>query len=174
MTYLPEKPYVYKEGRMRGMSMARLMFENYSFLHSSYLSIKDINPTSEKEKHLKWIIERGENRPPLEKCKQCYVLMAVRFLVSYSKNRFFVSPNLISCDRSECKKKLMDQVKEANGISLNFVFSSMLKIIEITGKESSQMILSGLYKEIFNIPKNATDEDLFKFFLEGSLINTHR
>ncbi len=150
-----DKPFVFKEGKRKGKSIERMMLEDYSFLVWYLGRIRELKKSSSQgrlEKHLEWIISKGETRTAVVSCRFCQERPIEYFSIRYSyASDFSVSMHYTAC--KDCKHNL----RENNTIILPLKFSSLKNL-----KREKKEVVS-LFKEAFGL-KGLRKEGLFRFF----------
>jgi len=171
LKYSPESYYKYKSGKREGEVVELLMFKDYDFLfwHLSKIK-KEKNQKGNKngyEKHLEWILEKGETRKVKAVCPQCNENRATKFsaLFSYDRKTFSIGHKYISCNEKKCLKKIIQKDGRLQLIC-EIKFSS---IPQVTRNKKGQRDLGIFYRYLFNLPcppQRLTAKEAFQFFKE--------
>ncbi|MEA2092892.1 MAG: hypothetical protein U9P61_02915 [Patescibacteria group bacterium] len=139
------------------------MFEDYQFLNWFYY--KKINSNGgEKnrlEKHLCWLLEKGENRQTKMICPYCKKRYIAYFSVLFSSgNDFSVDPCYTCCE--DCTDELVATAVGKGKVSslLPIKFSSLL----LFWKKVDQKRIARIYRTFFQLPKKLGKKQAFNFF----------
>ncbi len=162
-TYEPQEAYAFKSGKREGKTVEGLMFDDYGFL--LFLRRKIKNNSSGKnsnrlERHLEWILSRGEDRETSMLCPYCRKRKVSRFSVKYSHEDFSIGPQYTCCDFEECADKLRALSFGGYVELLPFKFSS---ITRFSSKRDRRAVVS-LFKTVFGMSPPLRRDKLFKFF----------
>lgn len=146
--YVPTGPYFLRSGDRMGKSLEELMFENYSVL--MVMRSKITVAKNEMQKHLLWLLARGEDRIASQICEHCGKEKITHFAYSYSEHKYYKGCNSILCMGVLLSKAKRYPLK----------FSSIARFAW-----GSRPYVSAFFKSVF-FPgcKNPTAEQLFEFF----------
>lgn len=164
--YKPEGPYTYRSGKRKGQCLELLMFTDYDFLNWQYNYIaKNSDPKREKnrlEKHLKWLLDRGEDRVPQMVCPQCGEKKVEKFAVRRSNGLISIGPGYTICDSETCKEKLNAQSFSKPLYYFKPQFANILRVSRFKGDRKR---VAQLYKHhIFKLEARLTRQRAFEFF----------
>ena len=152
--YVPNGPYILKNGKRKGKSLEELMFENYSWLDfmlkNMNFNLKEFSKLNNLHLHLRWLMARGEDRKTNQVCPHCGVGHVKFFAYSYKEKNFFMA-----CDKIICRGEIL-----AKASSHPLKFSSVLDF----NSPSRPYVLYFLKKIFLLDHKDLTAEKLFNFF----------
>lgn len=169
MEYEPTKPYVIKGGKRKGKALELLMFNDYGFLRWHLAKIKKMKSgtgKNEYEKHLEWLLKRGEDRKPKMICPICGEKRVQYFSIRRSRGGydFSISPSYTCCEKEECRSKLR---AKALGGPVQLVRPKFSNILRYAKLKRDRKRIADLYKEIFMLPTTRlTRKRAFQFFKE--------
>ncbi len=170
MVYEPNKPYIFQSGKREGKALEVLMFNEPGFIPWQLNLIRKRKNGSNKnalEKHLEWLIAKGETREPQMICPQCNKERVEYFSVRYSYDGrdFSISPAYTCCDSARCTEKLKAM---AGGRGPHFFRIRWSSITRVTTRKSDQKRVADVFRHIFNLPygkgSRLTAEKAFEFF----------
>lgn len=156
-----EKRYGFREAP----SLSRLMFLDYGIIYNELISCKE--ESSYKER-LQWLTKKGENIFPSLDCPFCRGGKVMLFGYEVSPNGLlYTESTLTSCYKGDCKTSLSKLLKSSKSRLVETRFSQIL-VNGRNGKERRQ--LGSLYRLLFGLPKNFTDQQALNLF-EKSGVN---
>ncbi len=154
--------YEFKSGKRKGKVLELLMFEDYNFLHWFYHNkIKGGKEKNRLERHLEWLLSRGEDRQPKMLCPQCNEEPVKYFSVLHSFNDFSIGTFYTCCEKKECKERLRGMAAGKSITLYQFKFSILRRFNKTDAKRVAE-----LYKRVFQLPKPLRREVAYKFFSE--------
>ena len=162
--YNPSSPYVFKGGKRKGVVLESLMFKDYGFLLYLLAKIrkeKKSEGKNELERHLEWVLARGEDRKPKALCPQCGKKRVEYFSVAYSHFDFSVGPHYTCCDSPDCAEKVKGMAMKRVALD-PFRFSVMKNF----RSKTDQKRIGNLFKWAFGLEGQLRREKLFSFFSE--------
>jgi hypothetical protein len=158
--YDPVRPYPLEDNR----TYERLMFSEYHKLiwqihqcRAWFLKSKEMTPY---HRHLKWVLERGEDRVPKAVCPHCRRNIVEFYYYEWSSE----SIATFSSDDVYCKKCALEKIVNQNRL-LRFKFSNLRRFFKYGEYNYLKDILQ-IYKNAFMLPQKITNEIAFKFFKE--------
>ncbi len=161
--YNPDGPYVFQTGKRKGVSVESLMFNDYGFILFLLSKIrKEKKGEGEKnklERHLEWIIARGEDRETEALCPQCKERRVRYFSVVYSFNDFSAAPYYTCCDNRRCIERLEGMAMK----SVSF-FPFKFSVLKRFRSKADKKRISSIFKWAFGLEPPLRKEKLFKFF----------
>ncbi len=173
-SYHPKRPYIFRSGKMKGLSLEKLLFLDYDYLHSLKERLEKerdcatIKGRTPMEIHLEWVLDRAEKVETKMECPHCKE-WKVKYFLLYSDRRGKkeVSPYYTSCEKEGCLEELrhlFSKVIDSKGKGelLPFRFS-VLK--NFTRKEEKRKVRN-LFKRTFGLPKQARKEHIFDLLKE--------
>jgi len=163
--YCPSGPYIFKGGKRKGVVLESLMFKDYNFLLYLLAKIRkekgDSENKNELEKHLEWLLARGENRETKALCPQCGKKRVVYLSVAYSRFDFSAGPYYTSCENRECIERLRGMATKSIAL-YPFRFSTLKNF----RSKTDQKRIGNIFKWAFGLPSPLRRERLFAFFSE--------
>lgn len=159
--YVPVEPYLFKTGSRKGLSVERLMFTEYPFLCFLYAKMnqeESKNP-NRLQKHLEWILARGENRETRILCPQCGENSVKFFSVRISSAGMSIGPRYTSCGERDCLRVLASMANAPTQVK-EFKFS----VLDGMGKKERKKV-AFLFQQVFKIPR-LEKKKIFDFFSE--------
>lgn len=162
--YKPTGPYVFQSGKRRGRTLELLMFEDYQFLNWFYnQKIKSCNGNKNcLEKHLSWLLEKGEDRQPKMICPHCKKRSIAYFSVLFSSSGddFSVDPYYTCCE--DCTDELIAMAGGKMPSLLPIKFSSLL----FFRRKGDRKRVAKMYRTLFQTPSKMGRNKAFHFFNE--------
>jgi len=159
----PDGPYVFKTGKRKGISVELLMFNDYGLILFLLSKIrrekKEGGQKNELEKHLEWIVARGEDRETEALCPHCRENKVKYFSVAYSFNDFSAAPYYTCCDNRKCIEKL-----EGMTMGKASFFPFQFSVLKRFRSKADKKRISNIFKWAFGLEAPLRKEKLFKFF----------
>ncbi|MCF7845521.1 MAG: hypothetical protein K9M12_02035 [Candidatus Pacebacteria bacterium] len=160
--YHPTGPYTFQSGKRRGRTLELLMFEDYQFLNWFYH--QKINGSgggkNRLEKHLGWLLEKGENRKPKMMCPHCRKYPVAYFSILFSANgNDFSAGSYYSCCE-DCIDELKAMAFEKTPSLLPIRFSSLL----LFRKKEDRRRIAKMYRIFYQLPGKMGKKKAFNFF----------
>lgn len=162
--YTPTGPYVFGSGRRAGKVVEVLMFKDYSFLCWLLEKMRKESTNGGKNKlqrHLEWILEKGEKLPVQSLCPHCKEKPISRIsVIGNERDGYTMGFNFTCCDSARCLEKVRNMAGREMPKILPVKFSSLRKFRRGTDQEQ----LAKLLRSIFNVPSRMTKEVAFELF----------
>ncbi|MEK7478809.1 MAG: hypothetical protein AAB626_02730 [Patescibacteria group bacterium] len=147
--YVPTGPYFLKSGKRIGKSLEELMFEDYSML--LVMRSKITVAKNEMQKHLLWLMDRGEDRVATLPCPYCKEKNLSFFAYSFKERKYYTC-----CDNwYPCIGEVLSKAQR-----FPLKFSSIARF-----QWASRPYIMAFFKSVF-FPgcENLTAQQLFEFF----------
>ncbi len=160
--YKPNGPYTFQSGKRKGRTLELLMFEDYQFLSWFYSQkVKSDNGNKNGlEKHLEWLLKRGEDRTPKMICPHCKKRSIAYFSVLLSGNDFSINPYYTCCE--DCTDELVSMAAGKTPSLLPIKFSSLL----FFRKKGDRRRVAKMFRILFQTPNKMGRNKAFHFFNE--------
>ena len=161
MPYTPKGPYIFQSGKHKGQCLEVIIMREYSFL----VWLADLLDSKSKgghknefHRHLKWLLEQGENRQPQIFCPYC----GERLVSLFALYRDYREEKVFDFRHAYCRDCFRDKCHPSTIRGEAFLFSFFGR--ELNSWERPLAI--DLFKEVFGLQGRFTRRKAFDFFAD--------